>query len=474
MESAELESVQGSRLKGFAKWLGSYKGLITATIVYEFCLIAFLGSFSEPVVQMFGAPLIPIILDPATRISRIIMLYHSLAITFLAAVVFFVLDIMDVRTKYETMIKWTMLPGFLLTSLAGMTFAYLLPQNWVAHSLFIFGQSIVFISGVLLAIAVFPTKSFLEERGQNHWGGKIAQWSLFLTAVCLLVSATIGAVAGSYFGNGFESFLAEDLLRFEHDLFDRMIIGHLHIMLALIDAAVLLLVFRYANREQSGRWYLVAMILTIPGTLIMSAGAWLVLTGWESAHTLITIGSSFSLSAALILVLSGWKKTAMDALGEAYSSSPWLQRIVSVLKDPVLFGLYFLFIWVNVVVTFPGITLAINLDEFRAGPWEIERTIAAGHWHVLATLTAMMVFLLTLDHMKVKGIARQIIGWITVAGSVVAFLFAIYYMFPHFGVDPAFAFFVTDLGIILLFAGLAIFCVHQLVELILGKKEETQ
>ena len=91
-------------------------------------------------------------------------------------------------------------------------------------------------------------------------------------ALYTLLSAVIGGATGAYFGNGFKAFLAEDVLRTEHNLFQRAIIAHLHIMLVLIDVALLLLI---ARRVGLAGWaYRVAMPLIIAGITITTFAWW--------------------------------------------------------------------------------------------------------------------------------------------------------------------------------------------------------
>ncbi len=462
-----------SKFQQFVTWLGSYRGLITATIVYEFLIVVFLTTFSEPVTQMLGQPLIPITLEDSHRIARIIMVYHSLGIVFLGAVVLFALDLFDVRPKFEPLVKWSIIPGYVLTSVSGMTFAYLLPENWIAHALFIVGLTLVFISGVLLLMGTWPTKNFPEKQpeGPYLFGVNWAQWAVALVVIALLISAMLGAGVGAYFGNGFKAILAEDFLRVEDkDLFVRAVVGHLHIMLALIDAAVMLIVFRYTNPEQRGKWYLAGMILSIPGTLIISIGAWLVPVGYEKAHMVINVGAVFALLAAFILAIWGWKKTVRDVLGEEYESAGIGRRIIALFKDPVKFGLYFQFIWVNIVVTAPGIYVAINLEHFRTEIGaDVERAFAVGHWHVLGVLTAVIALLLAFDYLDVGGWTRQIVGWSLTLGSIIGFGFANAYMLEEIGIATGFAFSMIDVGIILLVIGIAVFCIYMLVQILKGR-----
>ncbi len=67
--------------------------------------------------------------------------------------------------------------------------------------------------------------------------------AFFTVAVLTLGSAALGAGAAAYFGNGFEAFLAEDAIRApNHTVAQLAVIGHLHIMLALIAVAIMLVV----------------------------------------------------------------------------------------------------------------------------------------------------------------------------------------------------------------------------------------
>jgi len=89
-----------------------------------------------------------------------------------------------------------------------------------------------------VAIAAVGHRSSPLCPPERHLAGAAV---FFLVAVFTLVSAAIGAAAGAFFGNGFEAFLAEDIVRQDaHTLFQLMIIAHLHIMLTLIDVMLLL------------------------------------------------------------------------------------------------------------------------------------------------------------------------------------------------------------------------------------------
>ncbi|MFX1253104.1 MAG: hypothetical protein ACFFCZ_15970 [Promethearchaeota archaeon] len=470
LSTVEKESFLQSKLYYL---FGTSKGLISLIILFEFCIILFLSSFSEPVVKILGRSILPIFLDETERISRIIMMYHGLAIPFIAAVAIYIMELFDVRPNFYSPVKWTLVPGAFLTGVSAMIFAYILPHNMVVHGLYLVGLSLTFFSGLLLFIGLFPTKSFpdIENHSDSPYliGINLEQFNITLVTAFMLISTIIGAIVGSFYGSGFESFLSEDIVRNEvHTLFERMIITHLHIVVALLAAAVMLITFRYTQIK--GKWYLAAMILTIPGIFIMTLGAWLVIPDWPPAHMVINVGAMFLLAAALILVFYGWNKTSKSILGASYDSTSWFRRSIAVLKDPVKFGLYLQFIWVNIVVTLPGVFVALNLDLFRSTPYLlVERAFNAGHWHVLATLTAIIMLLLSADYFEVKGYIRQAIGWVLILGSIIGFGFTVVYMLRNPTVDALLFFLLIDVGVALIFAGTAAYCVFLLIRIV-GEK----
>jgi hypothetical protein len=473
-EISFLQKTSDWTLDKLEYFFGTFKGQIYLTVLYELVIISFLFTFSKPVVEILGSPLLPIYLDPSqeARFARIVMLYHSLAVPFIGAVVLFILETYDVRPRMATYVKWILFPGYMVVSLSAIVFAYI-SHEWIFHGLFIFGLSVVFVAGLMFLAAVIPTKSFPSTGDREGvpfvLGINLEQFNIALVTFCIIISVIIGAITGSYFGQGFETFLAEYVVRLEHDLFERMIIAHLHIMVALLDTAVMLLVFRYVKMK--GKWYKIAMILTIPGVIIMSVGSWLVIPDFEQAHMVINVGAMFLLLAALILVGYGWTKTSKRILGPAYETASKKAKAIAVLKDPVNFGLYFQFIWVNVVVTLPGVYLAINLRRIFRTIWpeELERGIAIGHWHVLATLTAVIVVLLAADYFNISGKSRQAIGWLLTIGSVIAFGFVNLYMFRTPGTNLDWTLIVTDIGITLMIIGISIFCLHQLIAILFPK-----
>ncbi|OQY19784.1 MAG: hypothetical protein B6I34_09200 [Anaerolineaceae bacterium 4572_32.1] len=401
------------------------EGLLFTVTAWEALIVAFMGTFSAtgPLAWLNLPARLGIALDEAGKIGRVIMLYHALALPFVAALVYFMLDALPFEEKYPRLVRPAITAGYMLTSVGGLSFAYF-GGSWIAHGLFVVGLSLAFYAGVVLCIGLWPWR---RETG----GFSMERLAFWLMALYTLISAAIGGAAGAYFGNGFTAFLAEDALGMEHNLGQRAIIAHLHIMLTLIDVALLLIVAR--RFELRGRAYRAAMPLIIIGTTITSFATWSVMPFEEIAHKIINVGAAFLLPGAIIVALYGLARLARER---------------ALLKDPVRLGIFFELIFVNLVVTAPGVYVAFNLESYRQPAFqEVERTIAVGHWHVLATLSAVIALLLVMDRLGARGLLRQLVGWGVLIGSTLAFVFVQFYMFHRPGGDAAWTVPFLDVGI---------------------------
>ena len=397
-------------------------------------------------------------LDEAGRVGRIVMLYHSLAVPFVAALVYLILDALPFEPRISQSVRPAVTAGYLLTSVGGLSFAYL-RAGWIAHGLFLVGLSLTFYAGVVLWWGLSPWRPVRSEpqpagsepRSEAEWRPAL-RWAFWLMALYTLVSAVIGGAVGAYFGNGFQAFLAEDVLRAEHDLFQRAIIAHLHIMLTLIDVALLLLIAWRVGL--AGRAYRVAVPLIIAGTTITAFATWSVMVIEKIAHRIINVGAVVLLAGAAIVALYG-----MRGLVRERRDRPALWALLS---DPVRFGMLFHLLFVNLVVTVPGVWVALNLEVVRAGDPAWERAFAVGHWHVLATLSAALGLLLVVDRLGARGWLRQLVGWGVLVGSTLAFSAVQFYLFRQPGTEPARAVLLAiDAGIGLFLLALALFVLGQ-------------
>jgi hypothetical protein len=463
-----------------SRLFGSLPGLLLVAVVWDTLIVASLTPFSGPLRSFGLANLLGVDLSDTYRVGRIIMLYHSLAMPFVAALVYLILDQlpMGLSPEEEQRIRRSIVvpitAGYMLTSIGGMTFGYATAadggRSWLAHGLYLVGLSLVFYAGVLLAIALWPSRKWATDpsRHAHLKGMPLERLAFFLVAVFTLLSAGIGGAAGAFFGNGFIAFLAEDIVRQDpHTIFQLMIIAHLHIMLTLIDVMILLLVIRAYRVE--GRVHRTAVPLTIVGTVIVTFATWSVI-GWEGAHKVINIGSAFLLPGALMVAIYGFaslihqaEAANLEQLGNRAASRG--RKLLALFQNPIRFGIFFELIFVNVVVTVPGVYVAFNLDTYRSPAYlAVERSILVGHWHVLATLSAVMVLFIIADRLGIKGWVRQVVGWGLLAGSTLSFVFVNVYLFRQPGQEKTWTVPFFETGVALSLLALALFVAMQLVE----------
>lgn len=428
-------------------FLSTTESLLWMVVAWEVLLVALMSPLSAtgPLAGLGLADRLG--LDEAGRVGRIVMLYHSLAIPFVAALVYLILDAMPFDERVLQRVRPAITAGYLLTSIGGLGFAYG-RAGWIAHGVFLVGLSLTFYAGVVLWWGLSPwrpsgtplrsvpgyepvrsepqSEAIVRSKPRSD-SGVALRWAFWLMALYTLVSVIIGGSVGAYFGNGFQAFLAEDVLRADHDLFQRAIIAHLHIMLTLIDVALLLLIARRVGL--AGRAYRVAMPLVIAGTTITAFATWSVMVVEGVAHKIINVGAVVLLAGAAIVALYGMR----GMIRERPDRPAWR----ALLGDPVRFGMLFHLLFVNLVVTVPGVWVAVNLEAVRAGDPAWERAFAVGHWHVLATLSAAVGFLLVVDRLGARGWLRQAVGWGVLAGSALAFAAVQFYLFRRPGTAPA-------------------------------------
>ena len=446
---------------------GTLPGLLIVVATWEALIVASLSPFSGPLRPLGLVELLNLDLSDVHRVARIIMLYHSLAIPFIAALVYLILDRVpmgashDEESRARRSIVVPVTAGYMLTSVGGMTFAYG-GRSWIAHGVYLAGLTLVFYAGVLLAIALWPSRRWATDPGHYaHLKGiPLERLAFFLVAIFTLVSAAIGAAAGAFAGNGFEAFLAEDIVRQDpHTLFQLMIIAHLHIMLTLTDVMLLLLIIRTYGVK--GRAHRLAVPLTLVGTIIVTLATWSVI-GWEGAHKAINAGSAFLLPGAILVAIWGFAHLMHQGLEPGRASLG--QKTRALLRDPIRFGIFFELIFVNAVVTVPGVYVAFNLDTYRLAAYlEVERTILVGHWHILATLSAVIVLFLIADRLGARGWVRQTVGWGLLLGSSLAFLFIQFYMFRQPGQERSWAIPLFEAGIAISLLAVALFVAVHLV-----------
>ncbi len=407
----------------------STKGLILVGIAITALVTALFGMLSGPmadwgvkdvIVKLFGMKLVE-----AEREGRLIILYHSIAMIVVAIETYMITDLLPMRKNHQVTINSTITIGYLAVVLGGLPFAYW-GHSWPLHGLYIAGLALIFFSGCYLAYALWPwRKEFhVTDKAYAHTKGGVSleRMAFFMMAVATLASALFGAVPGSFYGNGFETFLAENVVREPiKSSLDLSIIGHLHIMLALIAIAATLIISRYMDFK--GIWHKLAMPFIMVGSLVLAMGTWLVVPFENLAHAIIYGGSTIAMLGALFMVIFSWRKIIREGLDEkGIKKGNFFQSVAALVRDPIRFGVTWQMVFMNFVVSGVGIFVAVKLDEiFRVWQFMDERSILTGHWHILATLTATILLLYYADLAGLKGKARQWFGWLLIIFSDLAF-----------------------------------------------------
>jgi hypothetical protein len=408
----------------------STKGLVLVAIALISLVTAIWGMLSGPMAELGIRDVVVnalgMSLKPIEREGRIILLYHSIAMAVVAIETYFITALVKMKSFYRAMINATITVGYICALVFGLLFGYF-GHNWIFHGLFMFGLALVFFAGVMLAVALWPwDKDYLvpsNEYSHLPGGVDLERVAFFVMAIATLGSVLFGAIPGSFYGNGFETFLAEEVVR-EPDkgALQLAVIGHLHIMLALIAVALMLILSRWTDCK--GILHKIATPLTIIGTIIMTVGVWLVVPFEAIAHVIINVGSGPILISSCLLVAYAWRKQISERLAaQGITQASFGQKFAALLHDPIKFGAYWQMIFMNIVVTFVGIFMAIKLDAIiRVWPLREEQITLTGHWHILSGIIATIILLYYANLAGIQGKTRQWFGWLVVLASDVAFI----------------------------------------------------
>jgi hypothetical protein len=397
---------------------GSTKGLILVAIAMVAIVTAVWGMLSGPMAEMGVREVVIKALGmdiiQAEREGRIIILYHSIAMAIIAIETYMITGLLKMKEFFKMSIRVLITAGYMMTMVFGMGFAYF-GHNWAFHGLYITGLSLIFFAGLMLCVSLYPWNPdfYIADKDYAHTkkGVDMERVAFFATAVTTVLSSLFGAVPGSFYGHGFETFLAENIIRIpEKTTMEYSIIGHLHIMLALIAVMLTLIIGRWLNFK--GILHKFAMPLMILGTIVLNLGVWGVVTPLEPvAHMIIYVGATPSMLAALLLLIWSWNKLIKD--GTAHIQKPnFFQKLSALVHDPLKFGPTWQMLFMNFTTSGIGIFMAVKLDEvFRVWPAREERIELTGHWHALSAIIATIILMYYGDMLGLKGRVRQIYGW---------------------------------------------------------------
>ena len=406
----------------------STKGLILVAVAMIAVVTAIWGTLSGPMADLGLRDVVVralnMDLQQAEREGRIVILYHSIAMAVIAIEVYMITGLLKMKAALKMIIRVTITFGYLVAMISGLIFAYF-GHIWVLHGLYIAGLTLIFFSGCTLVVALWPWKKEYRIKDRAHAstrnGLDVERVAFFATALTTVISALFGAIPGSYFGNGFQTILAENVIRYpEKTIMEYSIIGHLHIMLALIAIMITLIIGRWLDFK--GILHKIAMPLIILGTIVLNLGVWGVVTPLEpAAHMVIYIGATPAMLGALMLVIFGWDKLIREGVAGVKKPGGW-QKFKALLRDPLRFGPLWQMVFMNFTTSGVGILMAVRLDEiFRVWPAREERIELTGHWHILSAIIATIILLYYGDMINLKGKIRQLYGWGIIILSDIAF-----------------------------------------------------
>ena len=405
----------------------STKGLILVAIAMIALETAIFGMLSGPMAELgvrdFMIRTLKMDIVQVEREGRIIILYHSIAMAVVAIETYMITSLLKMKEFYKMAVRVLITVGYILTMIFGMGFAYW-GHNWALHGLYITGLSLIFFAGILLVIALWPWNEEYYQPDKAYArtkkGVDVERVAFFATALTTVISALFGAIPGSFYGNGFETFMAQDIIRLpEKTVMEYSVIGHLHIMLALIAIMITLIIGRWLNFK--GILHKIAMPLMILGTIVLNLGVWGVATPLEPvAHMIIYVGATPSMLAALLLLIWEWNQLIRE--GTAHINKPnFGQKLSALVRDPLRFGPLWQMLFMNFTTSFVGIFMAVRLDAiFRVWPAHEERIELTGHWHALSAIIATIILLYYGDMVGLKGKLRNLYGWSIIILSDIA------------------------------------------------------
>jgi hypothetical protein len=466
MRTGEESSMETQDMKPEKE--SSFKKIHFILFIFVFIQVIWYLLFSEPLLVLLGGEqILPFLLDDAiiSRTARLVMIYHSLALPFFIANVFWILEHYEVRPKLLPTLKILLIPSAFLVGINGMLFAYTRYRLW--HELFTFGLLLCFIGGIVFLISAWPVKGRFPKhnpRGSTFRGLNLEYFNLCVLAVCIMVSAIYGALSaienftGTIWGLGRDpiAFLAEAIIRKgitfggHHDIVQDMIVGHLHIQLAQSAAMVMLVAFR--TSKMSGKLYQYVLIVTPIGVITLSYGAWVL------NHYIIWVGAGLLILGTLTMSITGLKNIVKDKLGDAYENASRGKKLRALFSEPVKMSYYYLLMIAQLLVM-PQIYVGLLVDDYYRLPTMVtlEYNFNVAHWHQLAVMIAVALMVHAIDFFKVEGRLKKILGWTFFAGFNLTFPFAMIHMIRFQGLENFDGFrTIVFIGVWVLLAGFVI------------------
>jgi hypothetical protein len=417
------------------------KALILFALVCEFLQVLLFLAFTPPLESV--ANIMGVISSTlranfdVTFFFHQSIFYHSLAAPFIAVLVYVVLLIFDLTGFAARYAMYSVTAGYLLVLVGGLS-QIVTRWNPIAQGIFLTGLSVCFTAGVALLFAFNPfAKTAARERQSRRW--RLIRLNMWLAVLLVLATAALGAYASL----GSAQWGASGVIA----KFGLVKSAHEHAMVAIIDAAIVILVAEHFGvvrfGGQRGLFIDLGMYSMLAGIPVVAIATYASIPFGVAAHNVITPSAALLLQGALFVTYAIMADmTLRPGKGGVFSK---------LFGDPLAFGLLFTFVWVDVVVTLPGIYVAMNLNRFAGLPNEVPFIIE--HEHALVTLTSMALLLLVALNFDLSKGFRRLIGVTVTAGYVIGLGAGVPYVFLNPDPYTGFAVRYIQVGIILMLVG---------------------
>ncbi len=428
----------------------SLKTLIIIATSWDAFVVAFGMSYDPPFLNTTGLSSPPTQLMTAFYANEA-MFFHALAIPFIAVLVYATLRICEVPRQIYLATKFTMTTSFVLASPSAL-YIMLEGQNSTVFGVLWIGLALGMLSAILLIVGLWPKRNPNQEemklRGRNL--STLVLWA----GVIGVLSATI---VGAYASTGDSQWGATTTIP------DGALLQatHIHVVIAIIDAALVALIVKVFKADKykgiPGLFVKIGLYGTLFGIPATTIATYATVPMGLEAHNGIEVFGAILLQSALFIMYAIMAEER-KLLG---SRSP-----LAIMKNLMTFGMLFILFWVNVVVTLPGIYVALNLTAFNSLP--NAQVFITGHEHILITLTALTLLMLIVRAYKVKGRLNHVAGFTLTAGYLLSTAACIPFIFYNWNVytSPYVPYIMA--GIVLMIIGVVV----TLVELGLSKEDQ--
>ena len=414
----------------------SLKWLVVVAVTWDFLIVVFGMLFAPP---FQGVTSVLSLSDTLLRFfyQYEAMFFHALAIPFVAVLVYATLEIFGTRGRLAFVVTAAVTVGYAISSVSALYILFKGADSTAFEALWA-GLAL----GVVAALGVLwitwpkkdPGQSTMNFRGRN-----LASLCVWASVLGVLSAAAVGGYAslGESMWGGTATIPSMGLIAATHE----------HVIITIVDAALVALIVKEFRADLyegiPGVFVKIGLYGTLLGVPTTAVATYATVPLGVAAHTSITAFAGILLQSALFV-----------AYAIIYVEAKKVRPPIGVLRNIMTFGLLFILFWVNVVVTLPGIYVAVNLGNFRGLP--NEQAFITGHTHVLITLTALTLLMLLAHYYGVRGRLGFAGGFLLTVGYLVSTAATVFYIFIDW--NPMTSVYIPYMGagIILIALGVAV------------------